>query len=248
MPAPYDWLYSRTRQGRARGPERARALLDRLGAPDSTFSSLRVIGTNGKGSTCAMLEAGLIAVGERVGCFTSPHLTHFEERIRIGGAELDPLRSAAFVQWAQRHAPKAAFFELTLGLACLEFARAGVRWAVMEAGVGGVSDGTQALSNVRAVLITNVALDHTAALGPTLTEIARDKAGAAQPGVPLLTTAQGEGLEVIEQVAAERNAPFYTRRTAIPSSLPCPAPQTWPGPHQLPERSAGAGNPAAAGI
>ena len=228
----YEWLYSRTRQGRARGPQRTHALLGSLGAPDRSFSSIRVIGTNGKGSTCAMLEAGLIAAGERVGCFTSPHLSRFEERVRIGGAELDPLHTAAFVHWARQHAPEAAFFELTLGLACAEFARAGVSWAVMEAGVGGVSDGTQALSNVRAVLITNVALDHTAALGPDLAAIARDKAGAALPGVPLLTTAESTGLDVIQQVAAERNAPLYTPNSH-PRLFALPHAPSLSGPHQL---------------
>ncbi|MFC6801590.1 hypothetical protein ACFQDE_07525 [Deinococcus caeni] len=86
----YDWLYSRTRAGRARGPQGAAALLARLGDPQQAFRSVRVIGTNGKGSTCAMLEAGLIASGVTVGRFTSPHLTHFEERVRVDGADLSP--------------------------------------------------------------------------------------------------------------------------------------------------------------
>ncbi|WP_420595145.1 glutamate ligase domain-containing protein [Deinococcus sp.] len=228
----YDWLYSRTRQGRSRGPERARALLDALGAPDKTFRSIRVIGTNGKGSTCALLEAGLIAAGVRVGRFTSPHLSRFEERIRLNGQEIAPQRSAAFIAWAQRHAPDAAFFDLTLGLACQVFAQEGVNWAVMEAGVGGVSDSTQALGNVAAVAITNVALDHTAALGPSLAQIARDKAGAALPGVPLLTTATGEGLAIIRQMATERGAPLYTPQTH-PALFGLPRSPRLAGPHQL---------------
>ena len=228
----YDWLYSRTRQGRPRGPERARALLDALGAPDKTFGSIRVIGTNGKGSTCALLEAGLIAAGVRVGRFTSPHLSRFEERIRLNGQEIAPQRSAAFIAWAQRHAPDAAFFDLTLGLACQVFAQEGVDWAVMEAGVGGVSDSTQALMQVAAVAITNVALDHTAALGPSLNQIAHDKAEAALPGVPLLTTAIGEGLDTIRQVASERGSLLYTPQTH-PVLFEVPRPPRLAGPHQL---------------
>ncbi|WP_161881752.1 glutamate ligase domain-containing protein [Deinococcus alpinitundrae] len=228
----YDWLYSRTRQGQARGPQRARVLLDQLGSPDELFQSIRVVGTNGKGSTCAMLEAGLLAAGLMAGRFTSPHLERFEERIRIGGQELDPRRSAAFIVWARQYAPDAAFFDLTLGLASSAFARAGVPWAVMEAGVGGLSDGTQALRRVAAVALTNVALDHTAVLGPGLSDIARDKAGAALPGVPLLTTAAaGEALHTVRQVAAERGAPLYTPQTH-PALFELPHPPRLAGPHQ----------------
>ena len=229
---PYDWLYRQTRRGRERGPERARRLLDTLGALDGQFQSVRVIGTNGKGSTCALLEAGLIGAGVRVGTFTSPHLERFEERVRVDGQAISPQRTADFVAWAQQHAPDAAFFDHSLGLACLEFSRAGVQWAVMEAGVGGASDATQALYQVRAVAITNVALDHTATLGPSLAGIARDKAGAALEGVPLLSTATGEGLAVIRQVAAERGAPLYTPHSH-PALFALPRPPALHGPHQV---------------
>ncbi len=225
------WLFSRTRGGAPRDPGRARALLDALGAPDARFSALRVVGTNGKGSTCAMLEAGLLAVGERVGRFSSPHLERFGERVRVNGREIAPAEVAAFVVWAREHAPDAAFFDLALGLAARTFARAGVRWAVMEAGVGGRSDATQALGRVAAVLLTNVALDHTATLGGSLAEIARDKAGAALPGVPLLTTATGEGLAVASEVALRRGAPLYTPASR-PDLFALPRPPRLLGDHQ----------------
>jgi len=177
----HEWLFAQTRQGRERGPAPARDLLDRLGSPDRQFGSVRVVGTNGKGSVCAMLEAGLIAAGVRTGRFTSPHLTHFEERVRVDGREIPPDRTVQFVRWAQRHAGNAAFFDLSLALAAQVFAQADVQLAVMEAGVGGESDATHALHGVRAVLLSNVALDHTATLGETVTEIARDKARAPCP-------------------------------------------------------------------
>ncbi|MEF2276995.1 Mur ligase family protein [Deinococcus sp. YIM 134068] len=227
----HEWLFSRTRAGRARGPEAARALLDRLGAPDRQFDALRVVGTNGKGSTCAMLEAGLLACGPRVGRFTSPHLTRYEERVRVGGRDLDPARTADFIGWAKANAPDAAFFDLTLALACREFAREGVEVAVMEAGVGGVSDATQALSRIRAVALTNVEFDHVATLGPTLHDIARDKALAARPGVPLLTTATGEALTVVREVAAEVGAPLFTPETH-PALFALPRPPRLGGAHQ----------------
>lgn len=227
----YAWLYARSRAGRERGPAGARALLDRLGAPDTRFACLRVVGTNGKGSTCAMLEAGLLAAGVRVGRFTSPHLQRYEERVRVGGADLDPARTAAFIDWAREHAPDAAFFDLSLALACHVFAQDGVDLAVMEAGVGGATDATQALTRVRAVALTNVDLDHVATLGPSLRHIARDKARAARPGVPLLTTATGEALEVVQAVAADVQAPLLTPSTH-PALFALPRPPHLPGAHQ----------------
>ena len=250
----YDWLFAQTRHSRERGPAPARALLGRLGRPQAHFASLRVVGTNGKGSVCAMLEAGLLAAGVRVGLFTSPHLTHFEERVRVNGHEIFPERTAQFVNWARRHAPDAAFFDLSLGLAAQVFAESGMTLAVMEAGVGGASDATQALNvqaegvqtagdgaagdssaGVRAVLLTNVALDHTATLGGSVARIAQDKARAASPGVPLLTTAEGEALEVVAAVCAELGAPIYTP-ASHPALFALPRPPRLAGPHQ--ERNA----------
>ncbi|WP_407540314.1 Mur ligase family protein [Deinococcus radiomollis] len=228
----HGWLFAQTRQGRERGPAPARRLLDRLGRPDAQFASLRVVGTNGKGSVCAMLEAGLLAAGVRAGRFTSPHLTHFEERIRVNGAEISPQRTAEFVAWARRAAPDAAFFDLSLGLAAQVFAESGVNLAVMEAGVGGASDATQALQNVRAVLLTNVALDHTATLGETVARIARDKAGAALPGVPFLTTAQGEALDVVRAVCQEVGAPLHTP-ASHPALFGLSRPPRLKGAHQV---------------
>nr|WP_026332454.1 cyanophycin synthetase [Deinococcus apachensis] len=232
MGAPdYDWLYSRTRSGRERGPGAARALLDRLGSPDAAFTCIRVVGTNGKGSTCAMLEAGLLAAGVRVGCFTSPHLQHYEERVRVNGRDLDPARTAAFIDWAKGHAPGAAFFDLTLALACLTFAADGVEVVVMEAGVGGATDATQALTHVSAVSLTNVALDHVTVLGETVPAITRDKARAARPGVPFLTTATGKALEVVREVTAEVGAPLLTPDTH-PALFALPHPPALTGAHQ----------------
>jgi dihydrofolate synthase/folylpolyglutamate synthase len=227
----YDWLYARTRAGRERGPQVARDLLDQLGRPDETFASVRVVGTNGKGSTCAMLEAGLLACGLRVGRFTSPHLQAYEERVRTGGQNLDPTRTARFIAWARDNAPAAPFFDLTLALAAHSFREDGVEIAVMEAGVGGVSDATQALERVVAVALTNAALDHTGVLGETVREIARDKARAARSGVPLLTTATGEALDETARVAAEVGALLLTP-DSHPDLFALPHPPALAGAHQ----------------
>ncbi len=228
----YEWLFARTRAGRERGPGAARALLDALGRPDARFRSVRVVGTNGKGSTCAMLDAGLRAAGVRSGRFTSPHLTHFEERVRVDGDPIPAQETAAFIAWARAHGGDAAFFDLTLALAARVFAERGVEVAVMEAGVGGATDATQALENVAAVALTNVALDHVGVLGGTVTQIARDKAGAARPGVPLLTTAAGEALDVIAEVAAGVGAPLLTPDTH-PDLFALPRLPRLEGPHQV---------------
>ena len=228
----YEWLFARTRAGRERGPGAARALLDALGRPDARFRSVRVVGTNGKGSTCAMLDAGLRAAGVRSGRFTSPHLTHFEERVRVDGDPIPAQETAAFIAWARAHGGDAAFFDLTLALAARVFAARGVEVAVMEAGVGGATDATQALENVAAVALTNVALDHVGVLGGTVTQIARDKAGAARPGVPLLTTAAGEALDVIAEVAAGLGAPLLTPDTH-PDLFALPRLPRLEGPHQV---------------
>lgn len=227
----YDWLFTRTRSGADRGPHRARALLDQLGRPDEHFRTIRVIGTNGKGSTCAMLEAGLHAAGARVGRFTSPHLERFEERVRVNTHDITSERTRAFVHWAQAHAANAPFFDLTLALAALTFRQENVELAIVEAGVGGHGDATHALRNIHAVLITNVHLDHTATLGPTIRDIAHDKAGAIHPHAPVLTTATGEALDVITHVARQRHAPLLTPATH-PDLFHLPRAPRLPGPHQ----------------
>lgn len=207
-----DWLYSRTRTTE-RGYKNTRILLDHLGSPDTQFRNIRVLGTNGKGSTCAMLEAGLLAAGTRVGCFTGPHLERYEERIRINGQELARSKTEQFIAWAQENTSQAAFFELTLALAAQVFAEAEVEYAVIEAGVGGRLDATQALNNTVAVCLTNVGLDHMPALGTSLEEIAADKAGAAQKGIPFLTTADCDVLPIIRAIADEQESPLYTPKT-----------------------------------
>ncbi|GEM49916.1 bifunctional folylpolyglutamate synthase/dihydrofolate synthase [Deinococcus cellulosilyticus] len=228
----YDWLYTRTRAGKDRTPERAKKLLALLGNPEKDMQVIHVIGTNGKGSVCAMLEAGLLAGKVQVGKFTSPHLTHFNERIRVKLREIPEKDVAAFIEWAKEHAPDMPFFELTLGMALQHFQKQKVEWAVIEAGVGGEKDATNALQNVAATLITNVDLDHQSTLGNTIAEIARDKAGAIRSGVPVLTTATGEALAVIKQIAEEREAPLYTPQNH-PDLFSIPHPPRMTGAHQI---------------
>jgi dihydrofolate synthase / folylpolyglutamate synthase len=208
-----EWLYARTRtglqHGSERGPERAKGLLEQFNNPQQAFRGVHVIGTNGKGSVCAMLEAGLRAAGDRVGRFTSPHLLDFRERITVDGLEIPESEVVRFVQWAQRDQTEAAFFDLSVVMAFTHFARAGVEIAVVEAGVGGARDATMNLENVILTVITNVDFDHVETIGPNLQQIALEKAGAIRAGVPVVTAARGEALEVIRAVALERRAELY---------------------------------------
>ena len=222
MPTPlpsYDeslaWLFARTRAGGERGPARAAALLRALAIPVPP-RVVHVVGTNGKGTVTTMIAAGLTAAGHRTGRFVSPHVEEFRERIAIDGVPIPRRAVRAFVATAMRsieadrldpeHPP--AFFEWTLALALTSFARAGVSAAVLEAGVGGASDATRAVEPVDLVVLTNVDLDHVDAIGPTLDDIARDKAGAFRRGVPAVTGARGPALAQVRAEAERIGAPL----------------------------------------
>lgn len=177
---------------------------------------VRVVGTNGKGSVTAMIAAGLSAAGWRTGRFLSPHVEDFRERVAVDGRRVAAEAVVDLVAQgreliSERDDLEPAFFEWTLALALREFARQEVAWGVIEAGVGGVSDATQVLNGpaLRLVVLTNVDADHLETLGPTVADIARDKAAACQSGVPLVTAARGETLAVVAEVAALRGAPLH---------------------------------------
>lgn len=183
-----DWLFARQRFGVHPGLGRVRALLTRLGEPQRSFRSVLVGGTNGKGSTAACLAAILTASGTRTGLFTSPHLTRFAERFVVDGRECPAERVGDALRRVRPHAEAvgASFFEIVTALGCLLFAEAGVEVAVMEVGLGGRLDATNALEPDLSV-ITTVALDHTEILGATLEGIAEEKAGILRPGRPAVT-------------------------------------------------------------
>jgi dihydrofolate synthase/folylpolyglutamate synthase len=177
------------------GLERMRRLLTVLGSPQDRFSAIHVVGTNGKSSTVRMCAALLEAHGVRTGAFLSPHLVSFAERIRIGDADLDPDAFGAAVQRAAAAAAKVdrtlepgdrvTQFELITAAAFAEFARRGVEVAVVEAGLGGRHDATNVLA-ARTVVLTNVGLEHTRWLGPTVADIAREKLAVVKPGATLV--------------------------------------------------------------
>ncbi len=212
-PALLGWLYGRRRMGIRPGLGRIRALLDRLGHPEGAFRAVLVAGTNGKGSTARALAAILTAAGEPTGRFLSPHLERYTERVAVDGREIEPDAAERLLTRIRPHAEAvgATFFEITAALAFLHFAEAGVRWAVLEVGLGGRLDATN-VKDPALSLVTGIAADHTAFLGRTLAEIAAEKAGIFRPGVPALTAATGEGLAALREAARVRGTPLSVVR------------------------------------
>jgi dihydrofolate synthase/folylpolyglutamate synthase len=207
-------LFPRLTGGIRWGLERTRRMLASVDDPHLQYPMLHVGGTNGKGSVSATLASVLSASGLRTGLYTSPHLCTFRERIEIGGT---PVTEAAMVRAAERLWPairreSPSFFEATTAIAFLALAEAQVEVGVIEVGLGGRLDATNVITPLLSVL-TNVALDHVQLLGPTVTEVAREKAGIIKPGVPVITAETGdEALAVFRAVAAERGAPLRVVR------------------------------------
>jgi dihydrofolate synthase/folylpolyglutamate synthase len=206
------WLYGTQAFGFKLGLENTRRLLVAAGNPHEKLRFLHVAGTNGKGSTCAMMDSILRSAGHRTGLFTSPHLVDFRERIRLDGAKipegdaaagLDLLREAS-QGW--EHAP--TFFELSAVLAAWWFAREGADYVVWETGMGGRLDATNAVDPIVTV-ITPVGLDHQKWLGDTLAQIAVEKAGIIKPRVPVVVAPQNrDAREVLAAAAAAVGAPI----------------------------------------
>jgi dihydrofolate synthase / folylpolyglutamate synthase len=203
-----DWLFKQTRAGKPRDPERMRKLMRAL-ALEEPPQSFHVVGTTGKGTVSAMIDAACTAAGLKSGLFISPHVEDFRERIAIGGTQVSEAEVLDFVRKLAPLGLEAAFFELAFALALERFARENVEVAAVEAGVGARRDATIVLDRVLCTVITNVGEDHLETLGPTLKDIARDKAGAIRPGVPVVTGAEGEALEVVREVAEARGSPLY---------------------------------------
>ncbi|MGI6064885.1 MAG: bifunctional folylpolyglutamate synthase/dihydrofolate synthase [Bacillota bacterium] len=212
-----DYLKGLTKFGINLGLDRIRDLLTRIGNPERKVEFVHVAGTNGKGSTCAILASILKDSGLKVGLFTSPHLHSYTERIKINGHEITEEDVAEILTMMRVHLDKIVEeggehpteFEVSTALALYYFAREKVDIAVMEVGMGGEIDSTNVIIP-RLSLITNVGMDHMDYLGPMLEDIARVKAGIIKEGVAVLTTCDHPAaLEVIRQVAKEKHAPLW---------------------------------------
>ena len=230
--------------------DRVWRLLEKVGNPQDRLPPvIHVAGTNGKGSTQAMIRAGLEAEGKRVHAYTSPHLARFHERIRLAG---DLITEAALTEVLDR-AYKAngsdpiTYFEITTVAALMAFAETPADYTLLEVGLGGRLDATNVIAKPALTIITPVDLDHQQYLGDTLAAIAGEKAGIIKRGVPCVVGPQlDEGLEVIEKVAARLSAPVFaygqnyhvgTERGRLiyqdeRGLLDLPLPNL-PGPHQI---------------
>lgn len=212
--AAIDYLLSLEQFGVKLGLRNIRTLRAALGYPDRSFKSIIVAGTNGKGSVAAMLDTALRAAGYVTGRFTSPHLVALEERFAIAGqpvsratleAEADRLRAVvARLLDAGRLAAPPTFFEATTAIALALFRRSGVQVAVLEVGMGGRFDATNAVAPIAAA-IPSIDFDHQRFLGATLTAIAREKAGVVKPGALVVVgETKPEAVAVFRQVCRER--------------------------------------------
>jgi dihydrofolate synthase/folylpolyglutamate synthase len=203
------WLDALGPQKIRPGLSRTRALLASLGNPQSAFRTLLVGGTNGKGSTAAAAAAILGAAGLRVGLTTSPHLVRVNERVRLLGRDVSDaaLDSALSLVAAVsgEGALRPTYFEALVVAACELFRRAGVSVGVVEVGIGGRLDATNVLEPEVSV-VTNVAADHLETLGPTLEDVAREKAGIFRRGQPALTAEGGPAIEVLRREAERSGA------------------------------------------
>lgn len=222
----------------ALGPQRIRpglartlALLSSLGDPQHSFRSVLIAGTNGKGSTAASCSAILVAAGLRTGLYTSPHLVHVTERIRIDESDVplplldDVLSLIAAVSSPGERGP--TYFEALTVAAFELFRRARVQVAVVEIGIGGRLDATNVL-DPEISIVTNVGADHLDVLGPTLEDVAREKAGVFRRGQPALTGATGAPLAVLHAEAARLGA----RLVNVPPDERFDAVSPLPGRHQ----------------
>ena len=214
------------------GLDRMRAILDRLGAPDRRLGAIvHVGGTNGKGSTVAMIAALAAAAGRRVAAYTSPHLSCLRERIAIDGAMIG---EPAFVAAAERvrgaGGDELTFFEQVTAIAMLAIAGAGVDVTVLEVGLGGRLDATNVVDPA-ACVVTGVALDHEAILGDTIAAIAAEKAGIWKPGRPAIIGASGVA-EAVPLLEAAARAVGAIPRVIDDAAIAAVPPVGLPGEHQ----------------
>ncbi len=191
--------------------DRMRDLMHLLGDPQNDYPIIHIAGSKGKGSTAAFTASALRAADYKVGLYTSPHLQDFTERIQVNGVPVPQNEFAALVEEIKPTVAQVAYittFELATALAFLYFSRQNVTAAVFEVGLGGRLDATNIVTPLVSV-ITSLSLEHTAVLGNTLTEIAREKAGIVKPGHPFVASPQKpEAASVLELAAEEHDVPL----------------------------------------
>lgn len=202
-----DWADKRP------GLSRIRALMERLGNPQDRLRFIHIAGTNGKGSTAAMLSAVLQAAGYKTGLFASPYITRFNERMRVNGK---PVSDDELIELTARIRPHLAAlpeapteFEMITAIAFLFFTEKQCDVVVLEAGLGGRLDSTNVIRAPEAVILTNIGLDHTELLGDTIEKIACEKAAIIKKGTSVVLSAQDEAVvRIVGERCEEEEAPL----------------------------------------
>ena len=212
-----DYLFHLPRFTKGGHMENVKKLLEALGNPQDSFKYIHVAGTNGKGSVCAYMERCLRLCHKKTGLFTSPHLVRANERIRINGEEIsddDFVRLFHQIydlacQGGEKGWDMPTFFEYIYLMAMVYFREQKIDYGIIEAGMGGARDFTNAVSHPYLTVITSIGLDHVPLLGTNTAEIAREKAGIIKPGAPVLTCVQEPAvMEVLKHRAETVGVPL----------------------------------------
>ncbi len=209
-----QYIHSVSWKGSRPGLSRIAELCEKMGHPEDSLRFVHVAGTNGKGSFCCMLSEVLHSAGYKVGLFTSPFVRDFNERIRVNGENISDEALAEATSYVKRFADTMedapTEFELITAIAFAYFARQKCDIVVLEAGMGGRLDSTNVIRSAVLSVIMEISLDHTAVLGNTVAEIAKEKAGIIKEGVPVLFAGTDEtAYGVIAQTAAEKGTDVF---------------------------------------
>jgi dihydrofolate synthase/folylpolyglutamate synthase len=210
-----DYLYGLEKFGMIFGLTQVEKILEALGNPHREVQAIHIGGTNGKGSTAAMMASILQKEGYRMGLYTSPHLIRFTERIKVNGKEIEKEEVAELAGWMRERIEAAGitspftFFDFTTAMGLLYFKQKMVDLAILEVGLGGRLDSTNVIDPLLSI-ITNIAKDHEEYLGRSILKIAREKAGIIKKDRPLITAAtQPQVLRLFSKVCREKGAPYY---------------------------------------
>jgi dihydrofolate synthase/folylpolyglutamate synthase len=210
-----DYLYGLEKFGMIFGLTKVEEILEAVGNPHREIQAIHIGGTNGKGSTAAIIASILRKEGYRVGLYTSPHLIRFTERMKVNEKEIEKEEVASLTEWMRERietagvAPPFTFFDFTTAMAFLYFKQKMVDLAVLEVGLGGRLDSTNVIDPLLSI-ITNIGKDHQDVLGKGILRIAREKAGIIKESRPLITAAtQPQVLRLFSKICREKKAPFF---------------------------------------
>lgn len=210
-----DYLYGLEKYGMIFGLAQIKRILEAIGNPHEEFMSIHIGGTNGKGSTAAMIASILENEGYKVGLYTSPHLINFTERIKINGKEIEEKEVVNLTNWIKKRVEACGidthftFFDFTTAMAFQYFKQNMVDLAILEVGLGGRLDSTNVVNPLMSI-ITNVSKDHVEYLGRNILKIAEQKAGIIKPKRPLITAvSQPRIINLFLKICKQKGSPLY---------------------------------------